>query len=180
MPATRKETCPGGKVAEEARIGGLPPRLGADPRILLLGSLPGSRSLAERAYYAHPGNRFWRVMEHVLGQPLLHLALAERIPALAGQGIALWDVVESATRVNSGDHSIGAAVLNDVPALLRQAPGIEIIGFNGKTAWNLAAPWRRACPVPCVALPSTSGASPIPVARLVEAWMCLRPHLPAG
>ena len=31
-------------------------------RVLICGSLPGERSLAERRYYAHPSNRFWQLL----------------------------------------------------------------------------------------------------------------------
>mgnify|MGYP002063656876 CR=1 FL=1 len=37
------------------------------PRILILGSLPSERSIAEHQYYAHPQNAFWRIMQALFG-----------------------------------------------------------------------------------------------------------------
>ena len=49
---------------------GLPPLLCENPRILVLGSLPGDKSIEMQQYYGHPRNRFWQVMSSVLGKPL--------------------------------------------------------------------------------------------------------------
>ena len=34
-------------------------------KILILGSMPGVKSLEEQQYYAYPQNRFWKVMDVV-------------------------------------------------------------------------------------------------------------------
>lgn len=46
---------------------GLNPVIGANPRILVLGSLPGDESIRRQEYYGNPGNMFWDVMSGVLG-----------------------------------------------------------------------------------------------------------------
>ena len=54
-----------------------------DTRVLILGSLPGERSLAERRYYAYPQNQFWRLVGSVIGIDLEALAeLAATLPEL--------------------------------------------------------------------------------------------------
>uniref|UniRef100_UPI000ABCF63A uracil-DNA glycosylase family protein n=1 Tax=Candidatus Symbiothrix dinenymphae TaxID=467085 RepID=UPI000ABCF63A len=46
----------------------------SDTTILILGSLPGDKSLELGEYYGHPSNRFWKVMAHITGdeQPLTY------------------------------------------------------------------------------------------------------------
>ena len=52
------------------RKSSFPPVVAPDTRVLVLGSLPGERSLAARRYYAHPQNAFWRLVGAVAGREL--------------------------------------------------------------------------------------------------------------
>ena len=39
-----------------------------DSRLLILGSMPGVRSLQMQQYYGHPQNRFWKMLAAVTGE----------------------------------------------------------------------------------------------------------------
>ena len=82
------------------------PHVAPDTRLLILGSLPGARSLAERQYYAHPTNQFWRLVGAVIGQPLAELDYDERLLRLRAAKIGLWDVIRTAERRSSSDREI--------------------------------------------------------------------------
>ena len=82
---------------------GFPPVARHDARILILGSLPGQRSLQAAQYYAHPQNAFWRIMQELTGAEGPY---QKRCDALVGYGIALWDVLAESVRPGSMDVDI--------------------------------------------------------------------------
>lgn len=49
---------------------GFPPSIDDACHTLILGSMPGVKSLQEQQYYAHPQNRFWPMMATLLGETL--------------------------------------------------------------------------------------------------------------
>ena len=65
------------------------PHVTPDTRLLILGSLPGARSLADRQYYAHPTNQFWRLLGAIVGQPLAAMPYDDRLAALREAKVAL-------------------------------------------------------------------------------------------
>ncbi len=75
-------------------------------RLLLLGSLPGEKSLQQQQYYAHPQNRFWHLLSEVVVEDLVALNYASRLATLQGHGVGLWDVVAKARRQGSLDSNI--------------------------------------------------------------------------
>lgn len=132
-----------------------------DARILILGSLPGVKSLQHQQYYAHPQNSFWRILEQLFDMPS-NASYAERCQQLMHNRVALWDVCQSAQRAGSLDSAIQAqsVIANDISGLLEQCALIEKIALNGNTALQL---FKRHIqlqrPVQIIALPSTSPAN---------------------
>ncbi|KOO56685.1 DNA glycosylase [Rheinheimera sp. KL1] len=114
---------------------GLAPVLGVRPRLLLLGSMPGSASLLEQRYYAHPRNLFWPFMQQLFAIPL-ELGYPQRCQLLTEQGIALWDVIAHCERLGSLDSAIKkhTVICNAIPQLLAAEPQISKICFNGAKA----------------------------------------------
>ena len=112
----------------------------ADPRaqVLVLGSLPGTQSLLEQRYYAHPRNHFWWIMGKVFSFPTT-LDYPLRVQALHERGVAVWDVLESGIRPGSLDAAIDlkSAVANDFSGFLTQIPSLDRIVFNGAMAERL-------------------------------------------
>ncbi len=153
------------------------PHVAPDTRLLILGSLPGARSLAERQYYAHPTNQFWRLLGEVIGRPLADMPYDGRLVALRETRVGLWDVIRSAARHTSSDSLIREAEAHDLAALIVDLPDLRMIAFNGGKA---AAIGRKQLPPPpleailLVDLPSSSAAHTIGFAAKRDRWLALR------
>jgi len=153
-----------GEMSEHHSVG-FPPVSSPEAKILILGSLPGVRSLSQVEYYAQPQNAFWGIMGELYGAGP-ELAYRERLRRLVAKRVALWDVVRAGTRPGSLDSSIvrSSIEVNDFAAFFDEHPRIELICFNGRTAADLYM--RRVLPdLPAQAhsiatrtLPSTSPA----------------------
>jgi TDG/mug DNA glycosylase family protein len=155
-----------------------PPVVDRDVRVLVLGSLPGERSLAQAQYYANPRNQFWRLIGEVIGRELEPLAYAERLAALLDAGIGLWDSVASATRKGSLDGNIRGHSANDLAKLAAGLPKLRAIGFNGGTSAALGKPRLAGrADLALVPLPSSSPAYTLPYSDKRAAWLRLADYL---
>ncbi|MES2070553.1 MAG: DNA-deoxyinosine glycosylase [Pseudomonadota bacterium] len=148
-------------------------------RLLLLGSLPGEKSLALQQYYGNRQNRFWMLMSEVIGAELVSLDYAARLQALLQHGVGLWDVVAEAHRPGSLDSNIRNRDDNDLLGLLAHFPNIGAIAFNGGTAKRLGMKvlGERASRYHIVELPSSSPAYTLSYAEKSQLWLALRQHL---
>jgi double-stranded uracil-DNA glycosylase len=108
------------------------------PETLILGSLPGRKSLEMQQYYAHPQNAFWKIMAAIFGAGS-SLPYEHRVKILTAHHIALWDVLAAAERPGSLDSSIvhASAKANDFASFYRAHPHIRRVLFNGRKAEEL-------------------------------------------
>ncbi len=154
------------------------PHVASDTRLLILGSLPGARSLAERRYYAHPANQFWRLLGAVTDRPLADLPYDDRLAALREAKIGLWDVIRSAERRTSSDSLIRDVEAHDLTTMVAALPELRMIAFNGGKA---AAIGRKQLPpragLAVVDLPSSSAAHTIGFAAKLARWQVLHAAL---
>ena len=116
-------------------IHGFPPVSRPDARLLILGSMPGIKSLAEREYYAHPRNAFWKIMG-ILFSFDPDAPYPQRKFALMESGVALWDVMAACIRASSLDSDIieSSIVANDFKSFYSRHRQITHIYFNGLKA----------------------------------------------
>jgi len=105
-------------------------------RLLILGSMPGRKSLDEQQYYAHPRNAFWPIMGDLFGFDA-RLPYVERLELLKRNHVALWDVAQHCIRPGSLDAAIRDATANNFGAFLCSHPQIRAIFFNGRKAEEL-------------------------------------------
>lgn len=162
-----------------SRKQGLGPVWAPDARLLILGSLPGDASIAAQQYYGHPQNAFWRLIGAVIGTDLVGLAYPERLAALTGARVALWDVLAEAVRPGSLDSAIRDERTNDLAAFLDGLPDLTAIAFNGGKAARLGERMLAGVQpaVHRLTLPSSSPAYTLGFELKKAAWLNLRPAL---
>ena len=148
-------------------------------RLLILGSLPGEKSLALQEYYGNRQNQFWRLVSEVIEVDLVPLDYAARLQTLRNHGIGLWDVVAEAHRPGSLDSRIRDREDNDLLALLGRLPNLKTLAFNGGTAAKLGTKvlGEQAASYRIVALPSSSPAYTVAYAAKLKLWSLLRQDL---
>lgn len=138
------------------------PAVRSDSEVLILGSMPGIRSLTEQQYYAHPQNRFWPTIATLLNKGTVPEAYEDKLALLLNHRIALWDVLKFCHREGSLDSAITAESANDFHAFLSRHSRIHRICFNGGkacAAYKKHIGWIFSDRISYIQLPSTSPAN---------------------
>ena len=157
---------------------GFAPIVGGEPRVLILGSLPGRKSLEMNQYYAQPQNGFWRIMDTLFGAGP-SVPYPRRLERLIANRVAVWDVLAAGERSGSLDSAIVASsvVVNDFGGFYARHGGIRLICFNGSKAAELyqrrvlSALAPRFATLAARVLPSTSPANAtVPFATKLARW----------
>jgi TDG/mug DNA glycosylase family protein len=111
----------------------LPDRLAADLRLWFVGTAAGPMSAARGAYYAHPGNRFWRALHEAGVTP--RLFSPHEFPLLLEMGVGLTDFCKT-------DWGVDAQIAReafDVEGFRRKVKRLKpgALAFTSKTAAGL-------------------------------------------
>ena len=156
------------------------PVINDSARVIILGSMPGIKSLTEQQYYAHPHNAFWRIMAALFDFDA-HASYEQRLEFLQSGGVALWDVLHSCKREGSLDSMIQpqTQVAKDFNALFQAHPNIKAVFFNGAKAESYfkryILPTLAEHQLHFARLPSTSPAhAALSFEKKLEAWRVIR------
>jgi len=107
-----------------------------DSRVLILGTMPGERSIELNQYYGHKGNQFWKLIFDIFNQPFT-INYTDRIKLLTKNKIALWDVLSHCEREGSADSKIKNEVSNNFKLFYKTHPNIKHVFFASKHAEKL-------------------------------------------
>jgi hypoxanthine-DNA glycosylase len=110
------------------RLTGLSPVVSDHTALLILGSFPGTASLAAQQYYGHPQNHFWRILQAIWPSSQRQMVMdsyENRIQWLLDHGLGLWDVYASCERRGSLDTAIRHAQVNDFASLKARCPALR-------------------------------------------------------
>ncbi len=159
-----------------------PPVTAERPRSLILGSMPGIKSLEAAQYYAHPQNAFWKILSALFDMPADDYA--QRLRIITQNHLALWDVLQYCERTGSLDAAIDDATIqvNDFAGFLSAHPTITHIFLNGgkatqefkRRAWP-ALPPDVTARLTVTQLPSSSPAhAGMRFEAKLDAWRVIR------
>jgi len=154
-------------------ISSFEPIIDKDCKILILGTMPGVKSLEKQEYYGHERNAFWKII-YSLFQNELKSEYSQKKAFLLEHNIALWDVLKSCYREGSSDSNIKNPIPNDFGELFKQYPNIKAIYFNGEPAEKLYKRFVSKAlgdiKILLYRLPSTSPANAIKFEQKYEQW----------
>jgi double-stranded uracil-DNA glycosylase len=151
------------------------PIINQKTRLLILGSLPGEKSLALNEYYGHRQNKFWELVGAIIDVDLRGLRYEARLETLLNHRIGLWDVIAEAERKGSLDANIRNESHNALEELVETLPALRAIAFNGGTAARIGRKRLRLRPdgVVLIDLPSSSPANTQAFDMKLHAWKTL-------
>lgn len=156
------------------RISSFAPVISEDAQILILGSVPGVKSLEMQQYYAHPQNLFWKIIFQLFNEKFT-TDYDEKIKILKRNKIALWDVIDTCERKGSLDSEIRNEEANDIHQLLKNYPNIKAIFCNGQKSFkNLKKIMGKECAIPIFVLPSTSPLHTISFEKKMAEWNVIK------
>lgn len=125
-----------------------PSSIDKDSKILILGSFPSVASREMGFYYAHPQNRFWKVLGALFSDESVYAKFTKlnkeerqqhikmQKAFLQSHSIVLWDIVYSCKITGSSDSSLKNITFNDIFSLLTSSE-IRAIFLNGTKATML-------------------------------------------
>lgn len=119
------------------RCVGLEPIYNEKSRILILGTMPGAKSLECGEYYSDKKNIFWKILFEIFKEKEIY-DYKDKKQFLLEHHIALWDVLKECDRdkkdgsESSSDRYIYNDIPNDISTIIKES-NIETIVLNGKT-----------------------------------------------
>ena len=145
------------------------PVLAPDARVMIVGSMPSVKSLADAQYYAHPRNAFWPILFDIWGV-VPHNDYERKKAMLCEHGVALWDAAACCEREGSLDSSMRGVVYNDFSRVYAVCPRIGVVLCNGGTAFSLFMRSGFAGERRVLRMPSTSPAYTMPYEEKRRVW----------
>lgn len=112
------------------------PVIGVGAKVLILGTMPGVKSLEVNEYYGFDRNQFWRIMGD-LSLFNQELSYEERKSELIKNKVALWDVIHSCKREGSLDKNIHDTEINDVVGFVKANTSMTTVILNGGKARDI-------------------------------------------
>lgn len=150
------------------------PIVDSNSTILILGTMPGMRSLELQQYYGHSGNHFWKILFALFNEQFT-TDYDLRTDLLRRKRIALWDVLSHCEGEGSSDTAIRNEVANDFQGFYQQYPHIQQVFWTSRKAEKFYKKHVGLSPEKTYRLlPSPSGAyASMPLEQKIEQWQII-------
>lgn len=131
----------------------------SETSILILGTIPGEKSLELKEYYGNSRNRFWKIISAITNNDL-PFTYSDKKALLLKTKIGIWDVAHKANRKGSLDNAIENEKPNDLETFISKHKYLKVIGFNGTKAEALFNKYfTKKKEIKYLSLPSTSSSN---------------------
>ena len=97
-----------------------------DTIVLILGTIPGDKSLELVEYYGHPRNAFWKIISTITNSELPLTYLGKKQLLLKNK-IGIWDVAHKAIRKGSLDSAIEDEEPNDIDNFIEKHKNLKVM-----------------------------------------------------
>lgn len=153
------------------------PLKGKNPKILILGTMPGGAALRKQEYYGYEHNAFWKIMFEIFKKPF-SANYKDRTNLLKSNFVALWDTIATCEREGSSDTAIKNIVYNDIESFLKKNKTIKAVVLNSKFAHKIFLKAVKNDINPKIlVMPSTSPANTVKYARKLKEWQAIKEFL---
>jgi len=131
----------------------------SDTTILILGTMPGDKSLELGEYYGHSRNKFWKIISTITGNDF-PMTYSDKKALLLKSKIGIWDVAHNANRKGSLESAIEDEEPNNLDDFISRHTNLKVIGFNRTKSLALFDKYfDRKNGIKYISLPSTSPAN---------------------
>ena len=145
-------------------------------KVLILGSFPSVKAVADGYYYANPNNRFYKVLSSIFAVDFVNVSWEEKKALLLAKKIALHDAIGYCQILGSSDSKISDVKPSNIREIFANAK-IELVICDGAKAYQEYMRFFSDINIYVVQAPSTSPANAtMRLDDLVASWSkLLRP-----
>ena len=145
-------------------------------KVLILGSFPSVKAVADGYYYANPNNRFYQVLSAIFAVDFVNVPWEEKKALLLAHKLALHDAIGYCQILGSSDSKISDVKPSNIREIFANAK-IELVICNGAKAYQEYMRFFSDINIYVVQAPSTSPANAkMRLDDLVASWSkLLRP-----
>jgi len=135
------------------------PIINKNSKVLILGTMPGIKSLEENEYYGNKRNVFWPILYQLFDEEMAE-NYDEKKEFILKHKLALWDTLKLCYREGSLDSKIKNEEPNAINRLINSYESINYIIFNGKGSEKFYKRYfKPVSEINYITLPSTSPAN---------------------